>query len=145
MTEYYKTIANIRKGNTLYKLREELLYTKNSGRVPVLKEKISVFENVEEVDTRSDFAKMQDKLKIMATKKPWHRLQNFHRADKLEEYLRKKYSSEDFYDKLITEVRDLAISGKLNTMKSVTYCMDTHSIKNIPCLKVTDNSYTIKC
>lgn len=77
-------------------------------------------------------------------KKPWNRLNNYHKIVKIKEFIKTEYP-EIIQDKLLKEISQYAEDGKLNTKKHVEYDPKTESIKKIYAIKFNklDNSYII--
>lgn len=69
-------------------------------------------------------------------KKPWNRLQPFHRIVKLQEYIQETYGEGELQDKIIFDLKQLIESGRINTKSSVNYCHKTERIESIPILDV---------
>ena len=77
-------------------------------------------------------------------KKPWNRLQSFHRMVKIEEYLEKNYKNENFYEDLKKQFTELIQANKLTTKKFVSYDSTNETITSIPCLIIKDGKFEIK-
>lgn len=98
-----------------------------------------ILKNLKPVDNTDVFFHEVDRLTY---KKPWNRLQLFHRAVKLDEFLTENKQLEHLRQKL----HKLISKGKLTTVKHVQYDPKTEKIIKIPCLYVDeDGNIDIKC
>lgn len=79
-------------------------------------------------------------------KKQWNKLPPFHKTVKLTQYLNENIQDKVVRDKLIEELTDHAIKGRINTKKYVVYDPNEEKILLLPCLKIvkTDKGDTYK-
>lgn len=77
-------------------------------------------------------------------KKPWHRLNNIHKINKLEEYIKDNLDTQQ--EEILEELIDLVKKRKINTKKAVDYDYEKEKIISIHVLKYNkkDKMYEIK-
>ena len=97
-----------------------------------------------------DIVRLQNKHKLINSKKSWSKLDKITKIKKLQEFC-KKYSEENKLSKektdiLQTYLRDCLDRKKLHRIKDVIYDKETHSIVNIPALSFNSVSqrFTLK-
>jgi len=77
-------------------------------------------------------------------KKPWHRLNNIQRINKLEEYIKNNLDTQQ--EEILKELTDLVVKNKINTKKAVDYNYENEKIISIHVLKYNkkEKVYEIK-
>lgn len=80
-------------------------------------------------------------------KKPWTRLQPYHRTIKIKEYIENTYTDAKFKKKLLNDLIKLINDNKLNSNKMVKYDPYNEKILSIPAIKLDPSNisnYQIK-
>lgn len=137
----FELIKNIINNNKYQKLQIENEYKNNKENDEKIKE---LKENMKKPeDNRNPLDKLQDDMREKYEKKPWHRLQNFQRAEKIEKYLKKNYGDKKYFNELLNEIKKHIYEGKFNTKKTIKYNLETYKVEKIKNLKIYKDSYEI--
>lgn len=148
-TQIEQTRFNLRKK----RFENELQYTNNPDecflenevRDKRKKQLETIINNLQQVETEEKTDKFFHEVDRLIYKKPWNRLQPFHRWVKMEPYLDEEFDGYSFLDNLKKEMKTLILSGKLHTAKHVKYSPTKETVLDILVLKVDNkaNSYKI--
>jgi hypothetical protein len=76
-------------------------------------------------------------------KRPWNKLQSYHRSVKLTDYINNTYSAYPSKDKLLTEVIALVDKGELSSCKMVKYDAKNETVSHVPALKFSDTAFDV--
>jgi hypothetical protein len=120
----------------------DLENTDSEDRITLLGQ---IIQNLEEPTANTDIKETYfNKIDKYIYKKPWNKLQPFHRVIKMEEYIDKMYSDKPYVLKLKKELIRLINKNKLSTKKCVLYDPQSEQITQILSLEILDNGYKIK-
>ena len=140
-----------RKKANLLKTRfeNELIYLKNENKDDELwmNERIADLEEIlkqtDKIEAKADIFTEIDKYTF---RKPWNKMQPFHKIKKIKEFIENNYENEsqDLKTKLLKECEKLLNNKKLGTKKSVVYDPEKEVIESIPAIKInSDKTFTI--
>lgn len=106
----------------------------------------SIVNNLQLIQKKPTVADLFTEIDKHIYKKPWNRLQSFHKIIKIKEYIDTKFGNGTLQNAIILELNKHINDGKLNTKKSVDYDKDLEKIISIPILTIDlkNNKYSIK-
>jgi len=145
---YYNKIDNIRNQNYKQRFINELdcltkddaykiqnICKDNDASDAISNRVIQLKTIIKNIDNRNDSNKknMFDELEKYMYKKPWHRLNNIHKINKLKEFV--KENMDDQKEEILKELIDLVNKKKINTKKAVDYDYENEKILSINVLK----------
>lgn len=134
------SISEIIRVNKVERFASELQHTPNKERKNII---ISILQGIQDVqlDAKTSsidqFNNMSDKIGKMVLKKQWHRLQEFQKIDRIDDYVKRTYNENEHYEKIKKSIVDNFLSGKIDN-KSIKYDETEGEIKEIPGISVSD-------
>ena len=152
--EYEKRIDNLLLNNKIFMLQSMIEDCKNEDRLMNIKDILCYLEHKNQNKSskknvvKSDIKERLSKIDEYLYRRPWNRLDEIHKKNKLEEYI------ENFLfnapEENIREIRSALLSDlknkKLNSAKTVTYDAASTTILNISNLEYDNENcrYTYK-
>ena len=150
-----KKVNELRK--SLYKQRflNELEYISSIGGLDNVDDNNSIYacrikqikyiiSNIVEIEKNS-ITKMIDQIEKHMYKKPWTRLNNIHKTNKVQEYLDDLIDNDEERLEVLIKLVEMVNNNELNTKKKVGYDIDNEKILSIAVLKFNKKTkkYTV--